>query len=162
MLPSVIRFTALSIFLTGTVMLAATEPLPSSPREAPAPKDQPPAGEPILVLPKVQVTQNRLHEIDVEIAKLDKQIAREKKNVKSTEVDKALNNEKITKVAAIFGGNSAEHLSNVAASRVELMEIERSLLEALKLPTTLAEYEATQKELDQLRTTRRNLDKVRP
>lgn len=133
---------------------------PATPTEA-KPATTTPA-EPVLQLPKLEVTQSRLRQIDIELIKIDKQIAREKKNVRSTEVDKALNHEEVTKVAAIFGGNSAKHLSAVAATRVELLEAERSLLEAMKLPTNRLEMEAMTKELEELRTTRRNLDKVRP
>lgn len=114
--------------------------------------------EPAIELPTIQVTKTRVHEIDVTITKLDKLIAREKKKVKSSELDKALNNPKLARSAAIFGGNSAEHLSAVAASRVSLLETERAVLEAMKRPATLQGLAMLEAELEQLRTTRRNLD----
>ena len=83
---------------------------------------------------------------------------REKKKVKSSELDKALNNPKLAQTAAIFGGNSAAHLSAVAASRVSLLETERAVLEAMKRPSTLQGLAMLEAELEQLRTTRRNLD----
>ena len=104
--------------------------------------------EPAIELPTLQVT----------ITKLDKLIAREKKKVKSSELDKALNNPKLAQTAAIFGGNSAAHLSAVAASRVSLLETERAVLEAMKRPSTLQGLAMLEAELEQLRTTRRNLD----
>lgn len=152
---------SLALGLTLTASAAdqpATKPAPAKETAKPAPLT---TDDPVLALPKIEVTSTRLRQIDVELIKIDKQIAREKKNVKSTEVDKALNNEKVTKVAAIFGGNSAKHLSAVAATRVELLEAERSILEAMKLPTNRVEMEAMTKELEELRTARRNLDKVR-
>ena len=97
-------------------------------------------------------------DLDVTITKLDKLIAREKKKVKSSELDKALNNPKLAQTAAIFGGNSAAHLSAVAASRVSLLETERAVLEAMKRPSTLQGLAMLEAELEQLRTTRRNLD----
>lgn len=114
--------------------------------------------EPTVELPTIQVTKHRVHEIDVTLTKLDKLIAREKKKVKSTELDKALNNPKLARSAAIFGGNSAKHLSAVAASRVSLLETERAVLEAMKRPATLQGLAMLEAELEQLRTTRRNLD----
>ncbi len=126
----------------------------------PAPTAAPAAPPEVLTLPKVEVTAGRIHELDVAIKKLDKLIAREKAKVKSTELDKALNNPKLTNAAAIFGGNSASHLAAVAATRVNLMENERMVLESMKLPRTLEQLAGLEAELDQLRTTRRNLDNV--
>jgi len=64
----------------------------------------------------------------------------------------------VAKSAAIFGGNSADHLSAVAASRVSLMETELEVLETMKRPATLESRNEMKKELEQLRETRRNLD----
>ena len=122
------------------------------------PSATPLSPEPAIELPTIQVTKTRVHEIDVTITKLDKLIAREKKKVKSSELDKALNNPKLAQTAAIFGGNSAAHLSAVAASRVSLLETERAVLEAMKRPSTLQGLAMLEAELEQLRTTRRNLD----
>ncbi len=111
-----------------------------------------------MVLPKLEVTAQRAKEIDRELKRVDKMIAREKKKIKSTDLDKTLNNEKLARAAAIFGGNSAQHLSAVAATHVMLLEQERMVLEAMKRPATLDERKLMQAELDQLRLTRRNLD----
>ena len=88
----------------------------------------------------------------------DKQIAREKKKLKSTTLDKSLNSDKVSNAAAIFGGNSASRMVAVAASRVNLLESERDLLERLKFPRTAEDQALIEKELVNLRTTRRNLD----
>ena len=140
----------------GSSLWAAGDSTPAStPPTSPATHLTP---EPAIELPTIQVTKNRVREIDVTITKLDKLIAREKKKVKSSELDKALNNPKLAQTAAIFGGNSAAHLSAVAASRVSLLETERAVLEAMKRPSTLQGLAMLEAELEQLRTTRRNLD----
>lgn len=129
----------------GAFAAEATPP-PAKPADAP------------LILPKLAVTAQRAKEIDRELKRVDKMIARERKKIKSTDLDKALNNEKLSRAAAIFGGNSAEHLSAVAASRVMLLEQERMVLEAMKRPATLDERKMMAAEIEQLRLTRRNLD----
>ncbi|AOS46264.1 hypothetical protein Verru16b_03364 [Lacunisphaera limnophila] len=137
-------------------LLAAAEPTPAPPAE-PKPAVAPAADQP-LVLPKLEVTAQRTKQIDKDLKRLDKMINRERKKVKATDLDKALNNEKVSSAAAIFGGNSATHLSAVAASRVMLMEQERMVLEAMKRPATLEERAMMDAEIEQLRLTRRNLD----
>jgi hypothetical protein len=112
----------------------------------------------VLELPKIQVTARRMKELDSEIKKLDKAIVREKKRVKPSELDKALNNQKVVEAAAIFGGNSSEHLQAVAATRIRYMEAERDLLSDMKVPRTLSDFQAIEKELDQVRTMQRELD----
>ncbi len=146
-----IRPLFLSITLaTGTNLGLADEAKPVTPPAA--------AKEQVMVLPKLEVTAQRAKEIDKEIKRVDKLIARERKKIKPTELDKTLNNEKLARAAAIFGGNSAEHLSAVAASRVMLLEQERMVLEAMKRPATIEERNMMAAEIEQLRKTRRNLD----
>ena len=143
-------------FLLAPALFAA-EPKPA----APAPAKSALADAPPLELPKIQVTGQRIKSIDKDIKRLDKMIAREKAKVKSSELDKTLNNASLTHAAAIFGGNSADHLSAVAATRVALLENERDVMEAMKRPTTLDELAMMEKEIEQLRETRRNLDAAR-
>lgn len=157
--PPLVRHLLLTLCLaTGPGLLAASEKAPAvTPPPAQAqPADKPPSD--ILALPKMEVTVQRIKKLDKMIAKLDKMIAREMKKVKSSELDKALNNAQVARAAAIFGGNSAEHLSAVAATRVALLENERDVLEAMKRPATLEELAMLEAEVDQLRLTRRNLD----
>jgi cyanate lyase len=108
----------------------------------------------------VTVSQSRIRQIDNEIRKLDKLIAREEKKLKSSELDKTLNNSQVATAAALFGGNSAEHLAAVAASRMSLLQTERDVLESMKRPASREALAMMDAELEQLRTTRRNLDNV--
>jgi hypothetical protein len=141
----------------GGGLHAAEEKAPVGP--APAVKDAKPAAPAeVLELPKIQVTAQRIKAIDKDIKRLDKMIAREKNKVRSSELDRTLNSEKLSHAAAIFGGNSSDHLSAVAATRVALLENERDVLEAMKRPTTLDELAMMEKEIEQLRESRRNLD----
>jgi hypothetical protein len=151
------------LFIALALPLIAAEPAkpaeqPAKPAEASAPAEPTPADKEVLALPKVEVTSARIKAIDNELKKIDKQIAREKKNLKSSNLDKSLNSDKAAKAAAIFGGNSASHMVAVAATRVSMLENERSLLERLKFPRTEEDQALIEKELENLRTTRRNLD----
>lgn len=151
-LPSPVRaFPFRSLLVLAALTLAGV--LPAADSAAPAP-----AREPVLELPKLQVTAQRAKAIDRELKRLDKMIAREKRKIRSTDLDQTLNNDKLARAAAIFGGNSADHLSAVAASRVMLMEQERFVLEAMKRPATIEERKMMDAEIRQLRLTRRNLD----
>jgi hypothetical protein len=160
------------LFVCPALLLVAAEPAPApakNPSEAPkAPAPQPaaadksaqpaPADKDVVALPKVEVTSARVKAIDAELKKIDKQIAREKKNLKSTNLDESLNSDKASKAAAIFGGNSASHMVAVAATRVNLLESERAMLERLKFPRTEEDQALIEKEIENLRATRRNLD----
>jgi hypothetical protein len=115
--------------------------------------------EPATVLPKVEVNRSRLNEVDRQILEQEKEIAREKQNTKQTEADKALNNPKVSKALAIFGGESSAHRASNAQERVTLMEEERDLLEAIKLAKTSEEKAVLQKQIDELRAYRRQLEK---
>ena len=143
---------------TGAGLLAAEEKAPAPPPPAAAKDTKPVTPTEVLELPKIQVTAQRIKAIDKDIKRLDKMIAREKNKVKSSELDKTLNSEKLSHAAAIFGGNSSDHLAAVAATRVALLENERDVMEAMKRPTTLDELAMMEKEIEQLRETRRNLD----
>lgn len=150
-MPSFLRTSCLALSL-ATALAAADQPA------AAAPKSVLPDAAPVLELPKIQVTAQRSKQIDKEIKRVDKLITREKARVKSTDLDRTLNNDKLSKAAAIFGGNSSEHLSAVAASRVYLLEQERAVLEAMKRPATSAEFKMMEAEVEQIRVSRRDLD----
>jgi hypothetical protein len=138
----------------------AEQPKPAEPAKAePAKSDAlTPEDKEVLKLPKIEVTSARVKAIDAELKKIDKQIAREKKNMKSTDLDKSINSDKASKAAAIFGGNSASHMEAVAATRVALLENEREMLERLKFPRTEEDRALIEKELENIRKTRRELD----
>ena len=134
---------------------------PAKPAAAPA-KDAAPAKtaqQPATVLPKVEVKKGRITVLDQQLAKQDEEIAREKKNMKSSEVDLALNDSKVAKPLSIFGGESAQFRKRVASERVELMEAEKDVMEAMARAKTKKEKEELQKQLDELRAMRRELDK---
>jgi hypothetical protein len=139
-----------ALLALGCVSLLAAEPAPTQPPSAPV--------GPVLELPTITVQEKRIQQIDTELKKIDKQIAREKKKMKATDLDKSLNSDKLSKSAAIFGGNSASHMEAVAATRVSLLEQERMLLERLKFPRTERDQTLVEKELENIRITRRNLD----
>jgi hypothetical protein len=150
--------------LTPALLVAAE---PAKPAETPAkeatpaatkPAEPTPADKEVLALPKVEVTSARVKAIDAELKKIDKQIAREKRNLKSTNLDQTLTSDKASKAASIFGGNSASHMVAVAATRVNLLESERAMLERLKFPRTEQDQALIEKEIENLRETRRNLD----
>ncbi len=115
--------------------------------------------EPATVLPKVEVSRGRINELDGKIIAQEKEIAAEKQNTKPTELDKALNNSKVSKVFSIFGGESSSQRATVANERVKIMEEERDILESMKAAKTKEEKADLQKQLDELRAYRRQLEK---
>ncbi len=115
--------------------------------------------QPATVMPKVEVKKGRITELDQKLAKQEQDIAREKKNTKPSEVDLALNDAKVAKPLAIFGGESAQFRKRVASERVELMEAEKDIMEAMARAKTKKEKDELQKQLDELRAVRRELEK---
>lgn len=138
--------------------LAATAPAApaASAAQAAPPKAAP---EPATVLPKVEVRRERITILDQQIAKQEQDIAREKQNTKTTEMDRALNDPRVAKKLSILGGESAQHRATIASERVNLMEAEKDILEAMKLARTKAEKAELQKQLDEIRALRRDLEK---
>ena len=115
--------------------------------------------EPATVLPKVEVRRERITVLDQKIAEQERDIAREKKNTKPSEVDTALNGPAASKALSIFGGESSSYRANIAKERVRLMESERDILEAMKSARTKEEKAELQKQLDEIRSMRRELEK---
>jgi hypothetical protein len=111
------------------------------------------------ILPKVEVKKSRITELDQKLAKQEQDIARERKNLKASEVDTALNDAKIATPLSIFGGESAQFRQRVASERVELMEAEKDLIEAIAHAKTKPEKQKLQKQLDELKSVRRELEK---
>lgn len=135
---------------------AATPTQKNAKSSAPAssPADNP------AVLPPVDVRKDRITELDRQLEKQNKEIAREKKNTKPTPLDESLNGPKVSKVFALFGGQSSEDRSNIASERVAMMEEEREMIEAIDQATTKEEKEQLQKTLDSMRTMRRELERA--
>lgn len=109
-------------------------------------------------MPAIQVTGTRLREIDVSIKRIEKQIKREKKALEKSNLDEALNSEKIARAAALFGGKSTVQRASVAAVRLESMEKELSLLETLRTPLTAEDRALIEQLIKDQRTYRRDLD----
>lgn len=140
---------------------------------ATAPKEEPAPAKPAAtdtksdvtkqaptVLPQVEVRKRRITELDVELAKQDKAIAREKEISRPTDLDKALNDSKIAKPLAIFGGESSQFRQQVSQQRVSLLQDEKDLLEAIAQAKTREEKAALKKELAELRAQRRELERA--
>lgn len=138
---------------------AETPAPPAAPVAAASTPPSGPARETPTVLPKVEVKKERITVLDQKIAEQELAIARERKNVKASEVDLALNDSKIAKPMSIFGGESSQFRQRVASERVQLMEAERDILEAMKRARTKEEKAELQKQLDELRAVRRDLEK---
>jgi hypothetical protein len=132
---------------------------PAQPESTKAKSNASAAKDAPTVLPKVEVRKERITVLDQKIAQQEQDIARERKNLKVSEVDTALNDAKIAKPLSIFGGESSQFRQRVASERVELMEAERDILEAMKRARTKEEKQELQKQLDELRATRRELEK---
>ena len=115
---------------------------------------------PATMLPQVQVNKSRITDLDLEISEQDKAIAREKVNTKPTKLDESLNSPAVSKALSILGGSSSEERSSLAQERVNIMEEEKELLEAMKLAKTKEERAELQRELDDLRATRRELEQA--
>ena len=115
------------------------------------------------VLPKVEVRKGKFSERDYKLAqdlhKQDQEIEREKRNLKVSETDAALNNAKVSSALSIFGGESAQYRKRVASERVELLEAEKDIIEQIAIARKPEEKQLLQKQLDELREIRRQLDK---
>ena len=135
---------------------AATPPAPASP-SAPTPTAESPA-----VLPQVEVRKGKFSERDYRLAQeLNQQeqaIERERRNLKSTETDRALNDAQVSRTLSIFGGNSAAFRQRVASERVELLEAEKDIIEQIAIAQQPEEKKALQRQLEELRAMRRQLD----
>lgn len=176
------RFSALSAVVLATAAFSfgadakknaapAEQPAEKQPAQpADAPKPAAPAADAkatgvktegeTVKMPVFTVTGQRLREIDVTIKKLEKQISREKKHLEKSNLDEALNGEKVAKVASILGGKSTVQRASVAAVRVDSMEKELQLLETLRTPLTKSDRELIEKLVEDQRTYRRGLDEA--
>ncbi|MCE2862288.1 MAG: hypothetical protein LW690_07540 [Opitutaceae bacterium] len=116
------------------------------------------------VLPKMEVRKGKFSERDYQLAqdlhKQDQEIEREKRNLKTSETDSALNNAKVSSALSVFGGESASYRKRVAAERLELLEAEKDIIEQIAIAQKAEEKQLLQKQLDELREMRRQLDKT--
>jgi hypothetical protein len=147
---------------------AAATPAPASATPGPAAKAPPAAApakpvavaqQPATMLPKVEVKKDRVTVLDHNLAVQEKEIAREKKNSTPTELDKALNDSKVSKALAIFGGQSGDHRAAISKERVQMMQEEKEVIEAIAHAKTKEEKAELQKQLDELKALRRDLEK---
>jgi len=136
---------------------APTAEATAAAKEAPAAKVGTAA---VTMMPKVEVKKTRISVLDQQLAQQEELIARERKNLKPSQADLALNDEKIAKPLAVFGGESAQFRKRVASERVELLEVEKDLLQAIAVSKTKAEKAELEKQLAEIRAVRRDLDKT--
>ncbi|MCF7689540.1 MAG: hypothetical protein K9N01_14715 [Cephaloticoccus sp.] len=116
--------------------------------------------DPVTMMDRVTITSSRITELDVQIKKLDKEIVRAKKKIKPTELDETLNSDKTPAALLIFGGKTAGQRQSVAAERVNLMEAERDILEAMKHVRTKKEEAELNTQLNAFKTMRLQLDEI--
>jgi len=156
------RKQATNSMLADTPPPASTAAKPAAPASAPAPAAADatkPKDEPVTMMPKFEVKKERITELQIQIQEKDKEIAREKKKLKSTDLDKTLNEPKVSNALSIFGGKSTDVTESLASQRVTLLEAERDTLEALTQARTEAEKDDLQKQLAELAIMRRDLDR---
>ncbi len=145
---------------TETALPAAAPTAPPAETAASAPAE-PDKTEPAM-MPKVEVRKEKYsardHKLAYDLLHQDQAIARERKNLTVSETDLALNDAKIAKPLAIFGGDSAQFRQRVAAERVELLEAEKDIIEQIAIAQKPEEKKNLQHQLDELRAMRRQLD----
>jgi hypothetical protein len=134
---------------------AKSEKKEGSAQEAAKAKQQDPT-----VLDPVEVRKRKMTEFEKQTRDQEAAMIREKKYTTPTEMDKALNDSKVSKVFSIFGGQSGEQRANVAKERLAMMEEEKDIIEAIAHAKTKEEKQTLQKQLDELRKVRRELEKA--
>jgi hypothetical protein len=145
----------------SAVPAAASTPAAETPESTAAKTDGEKSST--TVLPKMEVRKGKFSERDYKLAqelhKQDQEIEREKRNLKISEADAALNNSKVASALSVFGGESAQYRKRVAAERLELLEAEKDIIEQIAIAQKPEEKQLLQKQLDELREMRRQLDK---
>ena len=138
----------------------APAPSPSAEKEKTAldPSATPPAKptEPATVLPKVEVNRGKVSPLARELYEKEKEIVREKQLTKSGELDKALNNPKVT--VPLFGGQSTTSRQSIASERVSLLEAEADLIEEIAHAKTKEQKAELRRQLEGLKKVRRELE----
>jgi hypothetical protein len=136
------------------VAIAATAPA-AAPEKMDAAKTQ---AQPAAVLPRVEVSKPRITILEHQLQEQEREIDREKKLTKSTDLDKALNGPAMN--VSILGGESTKYRTTVASERVSLMESEKDIIEAIAHAKTKEEKAELQKELVEIKAMRRDLEKA--
>lgn len=108
------------------------------------------------LLPKVEVNRSKPTELGRMMYETEKEIVREKQLTKSSELDKALNNSKVS--LPVFGGQTTSSRESIAAERVSLMEAEKDLIEEIAHAKTKADKQKLEKELLEIKKIRRELE----
>jgi hypothetical protein len=134
---------------------AADTPAPGAPPTPITPAKE----DPTMLLPRIEVNKSRITDLAIALHEKDVEIAREKKNIKSTPLDDSLNDTEVSHKLAILGGSSAEDRSRLAEERVSLLEAERDLIEQIFNARTPEERDQLQKQMDDLKTMRRQLER---
>lgn len=151
---------------------AATTPAKSAPSPEPAranpalddeqDRPTPPApvakaaNEPATVLPQIEVNRSKLHPLARELYEKEKEISREQQLTKPTELDKALNNPKLS--VPILGGQSTTSRASIASERTALLEAEADVIEEIGRARTKEQKAELRKQLDELKKVRRDLE----
>lgn len=113
---------------------------------------------PATALPGMEVRNRRITELDIQLHAKDIEINREAHNMKSTELDKALNNPKLASALSLFGGKSNEYRESISTERVKMMQEERDLMEEISRAKTPEEKKELQEQLDEIKSMRRDLE----
>jgi hypothetical protein len=114
------------------------------------------AAEPPSTLPTVEVNKSKVTELNRQLYEQDKKIAREAKATKSTELDTALNGDALN--VKLLGGESSKVRSGIAKERVELLQLERDLIETIGKTKNAKEKADLKKELEEIKKMRRELE----
>ncbi|MEO7413239.1 MAG: hypothetical protein ABIZ81_07765 [Opitutaceae bacterium] len=115
-----------------------------------------PAPELEAKLPQVEVNKSKVTQLDHDLHEQDRKMAFEARNAKATELDGALNAPGVN--VPILGGYSSKVRTGLAQERLELMEFEKELTEAIARTKSKEEKAALKKELEDIRTMRRTLE----
>lgn len=134
---------------------AAPAPAKTESTDAPVTEE---SDEDVTMMQEITVSSSRISELDLEIKKLDRKIERAKKRIKPSELDSSLNSDKTPKALLIFGGKTAGQRQAAEAERLNLMETERDILEAMKHVRTRKQEQELQKQLNAFRTMQVQLD----
>jgi hypothetical protein len=114
------------------------------------------AAEPATVLPQIEVNRSKVSPLARELFEKERELDREKQLTKSSELDKALNNPKVS--VPLFGGQSTASRTSVASERASLLQAEADLIEEIGRAKTKEQKAELRKQLDELKKIRRELE----